>query len=140
MRDRQVFVGEEPSGPPPEPEGPAVEELPCLLAHYANSYLRRKRQRKATLQRWHDSGDAERLAKAFSSDVKDLGFLTPDCVLLEIDSACRLRRCSQGRLLNDPAAPEAPRQAFRKAMRSLKSLRISLWPWISIEFLRSGTC
>ena len=43
---------------------------------------------------------------AFSKDIKDLGFLTPDCVLFEIDWACRVRRCSQGRLLNDPAAPD----------------------------------
>lgn len=105
----QVFPGEEPAAPPAE--GPSVEELPQLLTHYANSSLRRRR--KATLQRWPDATDAERLAKAFGADVKELGFLTADCVLLEIDFACRLRRCNQGRLLNDPAAPEAPGHSRR---------------------------
>lgn len=56
--------------------------------------------------KWHQSDDAQRLTAAFSKDIKELGFLTPDCVLLEIDWACRLRRCNQGKLLNDPAAPE----------------------------------
>ncbi|CAJ1376746.1 unnamed protein product, partial [Effrenium voratum] len=83
-------------------------EIASLLIHYANRYARSQTRpvRDPVLRKNPSPHDVERLTDAFSKDVRDLGFLTADCILREIDNACRLRRCAQGKLLNDPSSPE----------------------------------
>ncbi|CAE7230599.1 unnamed protein product [Symbiodinium natans] len=52
------------------------------------------------------AGDVKHLEAAFSKDVQELGYLSPDCVLLELDLACKLRQTHPHRFLNDARNPE----------------------------------
>lgn len=81
---------------------PTLEEATYSLRYYAANYAKRfrKGQRPSALGPYPSPTDADELMKAFEKDVAENGFLTPDCVLAEMELACSARRWGQGKLLN----------------------------------------